>query len=309
MNILNRFNPIFFCCLSILTLGELNAAEKVEVGQWNFSLSGGYGKLSNPLSQADDFTLYLVPSAYYYGENWYFDNGDLGYTVLQQTNYSVSIISQLNAEYAHFADWHPNNFFLSTAQSNLSFSEADSSPNSPPDANDDLQYWQKSPDEIESDETHKSVINWRDLSSRRLAIDVGIQGHWFISSQQSIRMRLMHDINSVYDGFHASLEYKHQWRFKKLMLSAHLGWLWKSRDLANYYYGVSDKDTKTQALWYQPGQLNLPYARLSAAYPLTEAWKMLAFYQYQKLDNTLTASPMIADDARTIRFIGLNYAF
>ena len=61
------------------------------VGEWKFSLSVGAGVYTNPLHGGDNIPLILIPKISYYGEQVFFENNTLGYTL----RYDVFIILSL----------------------------------------------------------------------------------------------------------------------------------------------------------------------------------------------------------------------
>ena len=74
-------------------------------------VSVGAGVITNPLYGADNIPLVVIPQVAYYGQNWFFDNGRLGYSFLQSKQHNVSFVSEINPESRFFIDWHPQNIF------------------------------------------------------------------------------------------------------------------------------------------------------------------------------------------------------
>ncbi len=115
-------------CLFIISLFSLSAwahpyceeRECIPVGEWDLGLALGYGQKSNPLRHQDDIPLYVIPSIAYYGENWFFDNGNLGLTLAESENYTINLVTAYSRERAFFYRWDPSNVFTFSGGSQVS---------------------------------------------------------------------------------------------------------------------------------------------------------------------------------------------
>src|SRR3954470_11663654 len=48
---------------------------------WRLGAAFGYGERTNPLIQSDDIPVIVDVDIAWFGKRWFFDNGDLGYTL------------------------------------------------------------------------------------------------------------------------------------------------------------------------------------------------------------------------------------
>ena len=321
---------------------EQSSAEQAEVGELSISLAVGYGEKSNPLHKGDAFPLLLVPAVHYYGKNWYFDNGDLAYTLAENSQYSVNLVTSFNGEAAHFHDWHPANILVSSQF--VQVTEPELGPefdytNSPkedmqdpiigapgvsPDVDDGQSPTEGNEQPNTGDESPVSgdidtpVVNepkfvekivYDQVAKRKWNLDAGVQFHWFIDGQQQVKVRWLHDVMSVHSGNNLKLEYSHKWRFNKWQHKVKLGVDWLSSDLANYYYGISQVDTQVQSLWYQPGSALLPYVGYASSYQLNDKWAWVMSAHYQQLASKIQGSPIVDKNYRYTVFTGIRYAF
>ncbi len=74
---------------------------------WDLSIGMGYGKLSNPFAGSDDIQTPVTLDVSWYGRKFFFDNGELGYTVINQPKFGLNIITTYNSErlfYSFFND-------------------------------------------------------------------------------------------------------------------------------------------------------------------------------------------------------------
>ena len=51
-------------------------------GSWRFGVALGYGERTNPLIQSDDIPIVVDLDIAWFGERWFFDNGDLGFSLV-----------------------------------------------------------------------------------------------------------------------------------------------------------------------------------------------------------------------------------
>ena len=63
-----------------LCLAEEETEEATE-SRWRLGAALGYGVRSNPLVQSDDIPIIVDLDIAWFGDRWFFDNGDLGLTV------------------------------------------------------------------------------------------------------------------------------------------------------------------------------------------------------------------------------------
>lgn len=327
--------------LSSVVCAQQASAEQAAVGELSFSIAIGYGEKSNPLHKGDAFPLVLVPAFHYYGKNWYFDNGDLAYTLAENNSYSVNLITSFNAEAAHFYDWHPANILAvsqfvqsDVAEQSPEYKETDqpvgpsedpASPSPSPgtggvnvgdviDSSDGLDYEPQTPTGItnipeQNQKQQVEKIHYEQIAKRKWNLDAGAQLHWFIDEKQQVRIRWMYDVMGVHEGHNLKLEYSHKWRFNQWQHKIKIGIDWMSSDLVNYYYGISQRDTQAQSLWYQPGAANLPYLGYASSYKFDDNWAWILSAHYQQLSSKISHSPIVAKNYRYTLFTGIKYVF
>jgi outer membrane protein len=252
-----------------------------ETGRWQFSLAIGAGHRSNPLLGGRNFPLYLMPDLNYYGKNWFFDNGTLGYSWVLADDLQLSLISRLNEEKGYFRRHHLSNVFTGQVSGSSSL----------------MGPAQKYQQEIE--------LSVAEQAKRPTAFDAGWQLDWFTPFIQW-KLNWLHDVSGQYHGQHASIAASHGWQnqYGHWQLSSAL--TWKSSQLINTYYAL---DQSTEAELDRLGHSWQPELKLSWNYPLTRDWSMLAFYRYRWLDDAITVSPLVAENSVRSWFLGVSYRF
>jgi outer membrane protein len=114
---------LFLPVLAFLLLTPVNAdagndacressADCITVGEWEFELAVGIGMRSNPLVSGQDIPLVLVPQWRYYGERWFVDNLELGYTIAHQPHFLFGGIMTPGQDRLYFHRWDPGNLVV-----------------------------------------------------------------------------------------------------------------------------------------------------------------------------------------------------
>ncbi len=248
----------------------------------------GIGLVTNPLNGGDNIPLVILPSIHYYGEKFFIENNQIGYSFYQSEQIVVSAVSQLNREKMFFNDWKPSHLFVQQ------FSESAGLEPSVQEPSDEF------------------VIDKSEVAKRKWAVDAGFQLNWFTNDSTNIEARLLHDINNVYHGLNGrlsvykKLQFSH-WHNTQFTLGA--GVNWQSKAQANYYYGLSEKDNVGLKHIYQARSGIQPFISFNLAHKINNNWQFKLALKHERLDDNLTNSPLIEDDHISSAFIGVVYAF
>ena len=270
----------------------------VHVGEWQFSIAIGAGVLTNPLHDGDNIPLMIVPNFSYYGEQVFIDNNALGFTFYESNVLSFSAVSQLNRENAFFQRWHPSNVFVNT------LSNASPSPSLPNEALDPIVDNGGIDDEVKD-------VELGQVQDRKWAIDAGLQVNWFFFHHSHFQVKLLHNINNVYNGLNGQLALEQPFIFSAIpnnLLTLTLGANWQSKEQVDYYYGIDEQDQVAEELFYQGKASLSPYIKFINQYAFNENWSVKLTLQREWLDSSLANSPLVQDDVIDTFFIGVEYA-
>lgn len=280
---------IWFFCIGLLTSGTALACGKnqngcIEPEQFQLSVALGAGQRSNPLYDGDSFPMLILPDFSYYTQSWFIDNATLGYSLMQNDHFAVSLVMRLNPEKGYFQRWFAGNVISMHSTSALL------------------------PPAVESG-TEKSItaVSVGSVQKRPTAVDGGVQFNWFGETWQS-SLNLWQDVSSEYKGQNASLSWSRFWPVAGGQLDLSTTLYWKSARLIDTYYGVGDDELyyleryHGQASWQ-------PELRLSWQKALTSHWSVLSFYRYLQLDQAMTDSPLVQDNSVQTWFVGVSYRF
>ncbi|MGS2721679.1 MipA/OmpV family protein [Paraglaciecola aestuariivivens] len=244
----------------------------------------GLGVKTNPLVDGDNIPLVALLDLAWYGDKAYFDNGELGYQWYSQTNFAFESFLRLDEERAFFSFVHPANLLFNS--DNLFPSGADNQLPTPPQAR----------------------LSINQINKRDWAINAGLRGHYYtINGEWALSVE--QDISQVHQGNKLSLSYQHHWQFQQTQITLQLGSHWKSRQLIDYYYGVSKQDTDLRQFHFN-GQAGWQhFIGLNLLKPINEKWSWIAQMQHRVLPDSLTASPLIKENSINKLFVGVAYRF
>lgn len=305
-------------------------ASLIPIGQWHVAIALGFGVKSNPVIDGDDLPLIVLPSIKYYGEKFHLDNGDLGYSLIEQQKYSIGLVATLNEEFLNFSTSHPKNLFgtveFSTGES-VSFTSEQDSLNVISEA--ESQYGDFSPEQpaigddtaspsdgvddspiVDEEDKREYRISYADIHARHWSADAGIQAFWYFANQSKLRLRLLTDVSNRHHGHNIKLSYHlHHKLTPHWALNYHTGIDWLSENLVNYYYGISAKDNASTNQYYQAKSAIQPYLKINSIYRLNKHWQFVTTLKYQPLASAITRSPLVDEKYRSTIFVGVNYAF
>lgn len=294
-----KFSILFFSALLMMVSGTVSASDEcdarsacIESNSWQVGVAIGIGGRTNPLVDGDTIPFILLPDIAWYGDSAYFDNGELGYQWQPTSSTSVEAFVVPNFEKANFSFWHVSNLLVPAA----SYLNTSSTP--------PFQMIGEQQD-VEPEDRRLSVD---DIESRKWALDAGIRWQWY-QDNHHIRLMLARDISSVYDGFHAALEYRYYTNVGDWQVTVAPQLAWKSRALTDYYYGVRSQDAASESLQYDADGGFQPGISVHASYPLTKAWHVLTRLGATRLQKGMTDSPVVEDNMVYSAFAGVAYRF
>lgn len=255
-----------------------------KVGSWRVSLALGYGAIDNPLRKKNNFPLLVVPNVSFYGEKWFIENTRLGFTFLDRKDVDLSLVVVPNQTSTYFYRYHPNNIVFGV----------DGTPSS------------------DKDDEQGQAHRLSHVAKRKLAVDAGVLGHWYVTDSLKITASWFHDISNVYQGSHGDLGFSYQLPFHisdndVLSLGAAIDY--SSSALNNYYFGIGARDTDVVMEHYDAGSglaytLGLGYAK-----PINRHWSVKAKLKYKKLENAIVDSPLVNQSSTLDYFISMAYVF
>ena len=72
-------------------------ASAAEESRWRLGAAFGYGLRTNPLIQSDDIPIIVDLDIAWFGDHFFFDNGDLGLTFADNDTLTASVVGRFNS--------------------------------------------------------------------------------------------------------------------------------------------------------------------------------------------------------------------
>ena len=261
----------------------------IEEDNWSVGIAFGAGARTNPLVDGDAIPLIVLPDVAWYSDNAYFDNGEFGYQLQLDNEVTAETFVRTNAERAYFVFWHPSNLLIP-----LESLTDGALPPSP------------SPGEGEVPEPRYISVN--DIANRRWTVDAGVRLNWFRDTSRW-SFSVVHDALGVYSGYSINGGYQRDFFYKDWTFSTNLSVSYKSDNLIDYYYGISERDTSDQSLWYEASHSIQFTAGLFVSKQINQHWYWLGRYQLTTLGSGMSDSPLVSKRQVTNVFFGIGYRF
>jgi outer membrane protein len=258
----------------------------LNANEWQLGIALGIGFTSNPLVDGDNIPLLVLPDIAWYGETFYFDNGELGYQWLDdKKSYFVTYLN-IDKEKAFFTFWHPANILLPLNRFNQ-VTAADG-PN------------QSSPEQL--------PISIDDIDRRNWALMGG--GRWYYRPDNAEwQLSLEKDLSATHNGEKLEISYQHFWQWSSFHFSTQVKMTWKSSDLVDYYYGWDEHDKVDPSYFYQASSGWQPAVGLTLQKKIQNNWLWLTRVSLQKLHSGMTNSPLVEERNIFSVFSGFAYQF
>lgn len=261
----------------------------IEEDNWSIGIAFGVGARTNPLVDGDAIPLVVLPDVAWYSEHAYFDNGEFGYQWQLNNQVTTETFVRTNAERAYFVFWHPSNLLIPIE----SFTDGALTPS-------------PAPDDPKTSEPRYISVN--DIASRRWTVDAGVRLNWFTDNSRW-SVSVVHDALSVHQGYSVSAGYQHDVSYKDWSFSTNLSVSYKSESLIDYYYGIGERDTSDQSLWYDAEHTIQFTAGLFVSKQINAHWFWLGRFQVTTLGSGMTDSPLVSKQHVTNMFFGIGYRF
>ena len=258
---------------------------------WNLGVSVGYGQRSNPLVGADPLTMVAVIDLSWYGKRWFFDNGDVGFTLEDNELFTLNSVLKMNGERLYFE--HANSLLVSFVDETNSGTDAGETPtdgNGGSDGGDGFK-------NIEYD-----------IPDRNIALEAGVEfltdGDWGF-----FNVAAFSDVSDTHGGYQLDVGYGQSFLWRQWVFSGSLDLSWKSEQLNNYYYGVRKSESNNEFPEYHADAGVNVSARILARYYLTKHVSMAALLEAELLSDAVADSPFVDDDVVTTAYVGVKYNF
>jgi outer membrane protein len=268
---LTRLALLLLALDATLCLAE-EETEEVTESRWRLGAAFGYGVRTNPLVLSDDIPIIVDLDIAWFGDRWFFDNGDLGFTVADNDAMTASLVARVNSDRVFFGNTDTR--FVVFDLTGMPLAEA-------------VEF--KVPD-------------------RDYAVELGVEmltdGPW-----GALQLSAFHDVSGTHEGFELYANYSYRWRDQRLYIEPSIGASYKSADLNNYYWGVTDDEASVVVAPYEAEAGLNWHARLMVGYQLSRHWGLSLVAEYERINDEAAASPIVKERDVLGYFAGVAYRF
>lgn len=313
--------PLRSLCTALVLLvaaaGPVAAAD--DDRSWQLGIAVGAGKRSNPLANADDIDMNAVIDFSWYGERFFFDNGDLGFLLHESNRFAINWVATYNNERNYYNYLTGDDLGLNIFESlgdDFRFTSiaedaaADSSLILVDDEGDIVNLLPGLVPDMGSELV--TALSDTELAGRSSAINSGLE-FLYISQWGDVQAQVLTDVSGTHNGHEAWLSWTRPWYFATRTgideVALTLGLEWKSADLVGYYYGVRPDETFPGRPVYEGASGTNAYIRLSARHAFNDNWQLVSMLEREYLSDAITDSPVVVDDSVNTFFVGLFYRF
>jgi outer membrane protein len=256
---------------------------------WRLGAALGYGQRSNPLIQSDDIPVLVDLDIAWFGKRWFFDNGDVGFTLFDRPRATTSLVARVNDDRVFFGK--TNTRYVNFAYTGYGLTAAlPASPSGPG---------------LDSQNTPPVEVNPPD---RDYAIEAGVEtlldGDWGAAT-----LHAFHDVSGTHGGYELSAHYSRRWTTGRLTIAPTIGVSYMSAQMNEYYWGVHADEASVALSEYRAGAGVNVDGGLVANYYLTRNLRLALSVNYERLADEIAASPLAEDDYVLAYFSGLAWTF
>lgn len=260
-----------------VTASPPTTLEAADAGEspWRLGIALGYGQRTNPVIQSDDIPIVVDLDIAWFGDRFFFDNGDAGVTLVDNSAVTFNIVGRFNSDRVFFGKTNTRIVQVTTTNA-----------------------------------AGQPVIEPAELSvpGRDYAVEMGIElladGRW-----GQLQLAAHRDVSGTHDGYEVFADYGYGWRRQRWLVQTSLGFAFKSQALNDYYWGVRADEANAALPPYRAGSGLNPHAKLLLSYQVTRNWAFAAGTEYERLNGQAAASPIAADRDVFGYFVGMNYRF
>lgn len=150
---------------------------------------------------------------------------------------------------------------------------------------------------------------WSGLNSRKSELEAGIGGN-LITPFALLTGRICTDITGRSKGQEALLWADFPVLRGRFLIMPGMGMQWRSRRLANYYFGgVSESEAAPGREAYDVGNALSFSSALITSYRISEKWIGLLLLRYEVYDDKISDSPLVQHEGEHMLMIGTGYQF
>lgn len=259
--------------LLLLFSSIASAQQGDEESNWRLGAALGYGERSNPIVYADDIPLVVDLDIAWFGERFFFDNGDLGLTFADNESLTANLVARVRSDRVFFG--LTNNPLVSFGLDGGAALET--------------------PVRVE-------------VPDRDFAIEAGVElladGRWGY-----LQLAAFHDVSGTHKGYDVDAAYGVGFKQGRWYVEPEIGLTYQSRRLNDYYWGIQPSESNAATPVYDAGAGVNARARLRVSYYFSRSWAATLSAEYEWLNDAIVDSPIVVEDGVLGWFAGMAWRF
>lgn len=144
----------------------------------------------------------------------------------------------------------------------------------------------------------------RGMKERRMTLDGGLSATYF-DGWGAATASLLTDLLGRHNGQELSISYGKSFSSDRWSLIPSAGVVYKSDNLADYYYGVKTREAAAGRPAYSAGDVWDPFVSVQTSFKISRQWSFLAVLRYEWLGSEITDSPIVQDDYQALLMAGM----
>jgi outer membrane protein len=282
--------------MTLLCSGALLAEESQELARsWDFGIGIGYGEQSNPFIAADDVPGFVTLDLAIYGERFFFDNGDLGFTLVDRPEFGLNLLATYSSERIYYSYFNELGLFRN---SGLGFRPG----------SDELVV-------VPAEQLPQAGVSTGppgqfailELPDRDFALNVGVELLWNWPQGQ-LQWQVLQDVSGAHQGLETDLTFSKSWHSGRWAFKPSIGLSWQSGKLVDYYYGVNNRDQLFELVYAGEATTHVTVGML-VSYRINNRLSYVTRFSHTQLGSAVRNSPLIDADHTQAYFSGLFYRF
>jgi outer membrane protein len=278
---------IALCAAASSTAAPPAARPLPEEKSWRLGVALGYGERTNPLIQSDDIPVVVDLDIAWFGKRWFFDNGDLGFALLDNRRFTTNVVARVNSDRAFFAKTNTRLVTFALTSGGATVPIADPITGVP------LQ--QPQPTALR-------------VPKRDYAVELGLEtlldGEWGEAA-----IRAFHDVSDTHNGFEISADYSYRWMHGRFSIAPSIGVAYKSAALNDYYWGVQPGEGGLTLLEYHADDGFGWEGGVRTSYYLSKSMRIAISANYERLQDSVARSPLVERPYVFGYFAGMAWQF